>query len=182
MAFLKLTTGRRCANCLNSPGRLLRNGPSIRPCLNLIYKVAAMAGPSALANDKNDGRLWRPPAGTQIAKLGDIERYVRSLPSEHFQSLLALYIDAGFHLLAAENLGRRNLAKGRIKPMRIVKRTQELGGFAFVIAYYDPVRASRPSAEEIKFARELRRAGEDLDLYMLHYLIIGADRIREVAG
>lgn len=140
-----------------------------------------MADPSALTN-REERQLWRPPPGTLIARLVDVEAYVRSLPHEHFQSLLALYVDAGSHLLATENLGRRNSAEGHIKPMQIIKRTQELGGMGFVIAYYDPIRASRPSAEETRFARDLRRTGEDFDTYLLHYLIIGADRIREVAG
>jgi DNA repair protein RadC len=149
--------------------------------LESFTRVHPMAGLSALPT-REERQLWRPLAGTRIARLADVEAYVRSLPSEHFQSLLALYVDARSHLLATENLGRRNSAEGRIKPMPIIKRAQGLGAMGFVIVYYDPIRTWRPSAEEIMFARDLRRTGEGFDTYLLHYLIIGAGRIREVAG
>lgn len=125
-----------------------------------------------------------PPAtgGIRMAGISDIDHYVRSLGPNHAQSLLALYVSPKSCLLGASILARRGETGRDVEPVEVVGNARGLGAMGFILVHYDPARVSGPNDQELRLARELRRLGEDCDIYLLHYLIIGKGRVREIAA
>lgn len=138
--------------------------------------------PPALIDAASGGQLWRSEEPRRIANRDDIARHVRSLPAQCRQSLLALYLGRDFELLATEKLGAGNVGECRVKPMRIISQAHRLGAIGFVLVHDDPARASVPTAEEIRATREIRRLGEDFSIFLLDCIILGQDRMRDIAA
>lgn len=106
--------------------------------------------------------------------------YVRSHDVEPADSVLALFLDNGFNLLAMDRLGQGRAADCEIKPYHLVRRGLQLGAVGFVLIQNSPARLSRATAEEIALTREIRRAGEDFDVHLLNHLIVTRKRVIEV--
>jgi len=104
---------------------------------------------------------------------------VRVFAADGGPSLLALYVGRNSELLGIERLGRTEAV---IEAPSIVGQARRLGATGFILAHYDPPRSSGPTAGELRASKELRRLGEDVDVYLLHHLIVGDHGLREIAG
>jgi DNA repair protein RadC len=113
----------------------------------------------------------------RIASRDSAVDYVRSLGSEYEGSLLALYMDRDFSLLAVDRMGEGSLADCGIKPLLLVRRGLELGAASFILVHYAPRRTSSASLEEAGLLRKIRRGAEDFDVYLLDYLILGSEGV-----
>ncbi len=137
--------------------------------------------PDDAAAGAESGRLLTAPQGIKIATPSDAVRHVRSLGPAGGRSLVALYVDRTSSLLATEiiELGSGGWA---IKPMRFIAQAERLSAMGFIIVRDVPQGKIRPMRAELEMARELRRQGEELDRYLIHYLVAEDGRIREVGG
>jgi len=123
------------------------------------------------------------PAGAlRISNIGAAEAYVRSLPASFADSVLSLYLDGGFNLLAVDQLGPGRASDCGLKPMQLIGRGERLGAVAFILVTYAPGRVAKASPEESRITREIRRAGEDVDIHLLDHLIVGRGGLIEVAA
>lgn len=107
--------------------------------------------------------------------------YVRSCNADLAGSVLALFLDRNFNLLAMDRLGQGRAANCEIKPYRLVRRGLQLGAVGFVLIQNSPDRISKATPEEIGLTREIRRAGEDFNVQLLNHLIMTRTRVIEVA-
>lgn len=105
--------------------------------------------------------------------------YVRSHPAGGIGSLVALYLGRDFDLLAIDRIGEGSAAQCALKPMHPVIRGHRLGAIGFVLIHHAPER-TRPSPEDLKLTREIKRAGDDFDIQLLDYLIMTGDGFIEV--
>lgn len=106
--------------------------------------------------------------------------YVRSHGADLVGSVLALFLDNDFNLLAMDRLGQGRAADCEIKPHLLVRRGLQLGAVGFVLIQNSPERLSSATAEEIRLSGQIRRAGEEFDVYLLNHLIVTRKRIIEV--
>lgn len=106
--------------------------------------------------------------------------YVRSLEAVLDGSVLALFLDKEFNLLAMDNLGQGRAADCHIKPYLLVRRGLELSAAGFLLVQSSPDRISRATVQEIALTKEIRRAGEDFDVHLLNHLIVTRKRVIEV--
>ena len=106
--------------------------------------------------------------------------YVRSYNAALVGSVLALFLDNNFNLLAMDRLGQGRAADCEIKPYLLVRRGLQLGAVGFVLIQNSPDRISNATSEEIGLSREIRRAGEDFDVHLLNHLIVTRKRVIEV--
>lgn len=118
----------------------------------------------------------------RLASLSAIVTHALDLAANGRPSLMAVYIDPNFEHLATDMLGRQDAGTCGIPPERIISHARRIGAFGFALLYHDPDRRSGPSAQELAMTRELRRLGEELDIYLLHHLIVGRDGLKEVAA
>ena len=107
--------------------------------------------------------------------------YLRSHRSDLAGSVLALFLNRDFDLLAIDCLGQGRAADCEIKPYALVQRGHELGAMGFLLIQNSPDRLAKATSQEIGLTREIRRAGEDLDLPLLGHLIITRHKVMEVA-
>lgn len=106
--------------------------------------------------------------------------YVRSCHADLAGSVLALFLDNNFNLLAMECLGQGRAVDCEIKPYLLVRRGLQLGAVGFILIQNSPDRISNATPEEIGLSREIRRAGEDFDVHLLNHLIVTRKRVIEV--
>ncbi|HEY0630183.1 MAG TPA: JAB domain-containing protein [Sphingomicrobium sp.] len=106
--------------------------------------------------------------------------YVRIHGSHLAGSVLALFLDKNFDLLAMDCLGQGRAADCEIKPHLLVRRGLQLGAIGFVLIQNSPERLSKATAAEIELTREIRRAGEDFDVHLLNHLILTRRKVLEV--
>lgn len=133
--------------------------------------------PSHAPDGEDHGAHPRMPRlGSRTA----IADYVRSLPADFADRMLALYLDRDFNLLALDRVSQETSGKYDLKPMQFVSRGQKLGAIGFVLVHYAPDRLTRPWPGELRLSKEVRRAGDDFDIHLLDHIVIGRDRLFEI--
>lgn len=128
------------------------------------------AGSTPFDGSLADTRL--AAGGQRFANRKALIDHVRSLPAGRTGSLLAIFLDAHFNLLAADCLGQANAADCQLKPYLLVKRGLELGAVGFVLVHHAPERVGKATTAEVDVTREIRRAGEDFEVHLLDHLIL----------
>jgi len=101
-----------------------------------------------------------------------------SLPDEH---LRVLFLDAGQHLLADEQLQHGTLARLALYPRTIFRRALELNAAGIILVHNHPSRDPAPSDHDIEVTRQLDRLGRALDIELVDHIIVadgGTHRIR----
>lgn len=119
-------------------------------------------------------------AGEQLPSRDAVLDFVRSLPNGLAGSTLALFLGSDFKLLALDRLGEGNATDCNLKPHRLAARGAALGATGFLVVHHAPARCSRPTPEEYAITKEIRRAGEDLDVHLLEHLILTRAGVKDI--
>ena len=137
---------------------------------------------------EGDGPADRvPSAGTvalpppKIANRSAALDHVRSLPPGLEGSLLALFLDPDFTLLAIDRLGEGNVAECGIRPSALVGRAAMLGAAGFILIHHAPKRVSGVSTEEYRITADIRRSGEEFEIHLLDHVILAGDRLIDIS-
>ncbi len=100
-----------------------------------------------------------------------------SLPDE---ALRVLFLDAGYRLIADEQLQQGTLANCVIYPRTIFRRALEHNAAAIILAHNHPTGNDRPSAEDIAATRHLDQIGRALGIKILDHIVVTATRTRSL--
>jgi DNA repair protein RadC len=101
-----------------------------------------------------------------------------SLPDEQ---LRVLFLDAGQHLIADEQLQDGTLARLALYPRTIFRRALELNAAGIILVHNHPSRDPTPSEHDIEVTRQLERVGRALDIRLVDHIVVaegGAHHIR----
>jgi DNA repair protein RadC len=92
-----------------------------------------------------------------------------SLPDEQ---LRVLFLDAGQHLIADEQLQYGTLTRLALYPRTIFRRALELNAAGIILVHNHPSRDPRPSEHDIEVTRQLDRVGAALDIKLVDHIIV----------
>jgi DNA repair protein RadC len=121
-----------------------------------------------------------PPGDIRIVNRSAAIEHVRSLPAGFSGSLLAMFLDRSFNLLALDVLGQGNAAECGVTPLDLVRRGAGLGAAGLILIHHAPERSSSGSPEEYAITTKVRRAGEDFELPLLDHLILAGGRLFDI--
>jgi DNA repair protein RadC len=121
-----------------------------------------------------------PPGDIRIVNRSAAIERVRSLPAGFSGSILAMFLDRNFNLLALDRLGQGNAAECGVIPLDLVHRGARLGAAGFILIHHAPERSSGASPEEYAITKKIRRAGEDFELHLLDHLILAGGRLFDI--
>lgn len=101
-----------------------------------------------------------------------------ALPDEQ---LRVLFLDAGQHLIADEQLQYGTLARLALYPRTIFRRALELNAAGIILVHNHPSRDPTPSEHDIEVTQQLDRVGRALDITLVGHIVVaegGAHHIR----
>lgn len=119
--------------------------------------------------------------GVRIGSRRAAVAYVQSLPPRFAGSLLALFLDRDFSLLALDQLGRQNAGQCGLDPVNLAKRAAGVGAIGLVLVHYAPERMSRGSREEYEITKDVRRVAESFDIVLLDHLILAGGKLFDIS-
>ena len=109
-----------------------------------------------------------------LTDVGTVKAYVRlHLGGLGHEVFAALFLDAQLRLIALETLFQGSLTSTTVHPREVVKRALALGAGAVILAHNHPSGDPTPSEADIKFTRDIIRAGKLLKIDVLDHIILG---------
>ena len=118
--------------------------------------------------------------GLRLTSRKAVVELVRSPPDEYADAMLALFVGGDFNLLSLDRLGPGNAADCALKPARLSHRGAKMGAIGVILIHHAPDRVLRPTPDEFRITKEIRRAGEDFDVHLLDHLIVTRDRLMDI--
>ena len=147
----------------------------------LDIRYANIEGGGPVAGAQATRAAPSPSPHGKIASRSAAIDYVRSLPPDFEASLLALFLDRDFNLLALDRLGQGSAAYCGLQPGALVGRAARLGAAGFVLVHHAPERLSGGSPGEYRITKQIRKAGEDYEIHLLDHLILAGDKLIEIS-
>lgn len=96
------------------------------------------------------------------------------------ERLRVLFLDAGGHLIADEQLQHGTLTRLALYPRTIFRRALELNAGGIILVHNHPSRDPTPSDHDIEVTRQLDRIGRELDIKLIDHIIVAEGGTRHI--
>ena len=106
-----------------------------------------------------------------------VQAYVASLGEEAHEWLLALYVDADYHLLAVDTVACGDVDGCKVPFWKLINRGHQLKAAGYILAHNHPSGDPRPSPDDIRTTRRLEDLSRDAEMHLLNHLIIADNDI-----
>ncbi|UBM63318.1 DNA repair protein RadC [Candidatus Sulfidibacterium hydrothermale] len=103
------------------------------------------------------------------------ELLLPELTDRYYEAFYVVFLDRANKIIRKLNISTGGVAGTVVDPKRIFKQALDFNASSIILAHNHPSDNLKPSENDIKLTRKLKRAGEALDISVLDHIIVGND-------